>query len=148
MYVLCKEDGVIVYPYSIASLFSDNPNTLFPAEMPDERLAEWGVYPVVQTQPPSYDPATQVLEQTTAVYNATLQQWETVWVVRGHTAEETNTRADEVRSERNAKLAATDWTQVLDAQVDRTVWAAYRQELRDITAQAGFPWEVVWPQEP
>jgi hypothetical protein len=28
-------------------------------------------------------------------------------------------------------------------------WALYRQELHgDVTAQAGFPWEVVWPEEP
>jgi hypothetical protein len=28
------------------------------------------------------------------------------------------------------------------------VWAAYRQELRDVTAQEGFPWDVVWPETP
>lgn len=61
---------------------------------------------------------------------------------------DTEAKAAEVRAERNAKLAASDWTQVLDAQVDRTVWAAYRQELRDISAQPGFPWEVEWPTEP
>ena len=31
------------------------------------------------------------------------------------------------------------------APVDKAAWAAYRQELRDITAQAGFPWNVQWP---
>jgi hypothetical protein len=44
------------------------------------------------------------------------------------------------RAERDQALAASDWTQVLDAPVDRTVWAAYRQALRDLPEQEGFPW--------
>jgi hypothetical protein len=53
-----------------------------------------------------------------------------------------------VRSVRNRLLAASDWTQVADATADKTAWVAYRQELRDITAQAGFPHSVVWPTKP
>jgi hypothetical protein len=53
-----------------------------------------------------------------------------------------------VRDTRNQKLKDTDWTQVDDAPVDKAAWAAYRQELRDITSQAGFPWEVQWPAQP
>jgi hypothetical protein len=47
-----------------------------------------------------------------------------------------------VRDDRNAKLKYSDWTQVADAPVDKTAWATYRQALRDITKQAGFPWTV------
>ena len=54
----------------------------------------------------------------------------------------------EVRTERDAKLAETDWTQVADAPVDQAAWATYRQALRDIPDQAGFPTEVNWPIEP
>jgi hypothetical protein len=57
-------------------------------------------------------------------------------------------QAKSVRETRNQKLKDTDWTQVADAPVDKAAWAAYRQELRDITAQAGFPWEVQWPDAP
>ena len=53
-----------------------------------------------------------------------------------------------VRSTRNAKLTASDWTQVADAPVDQAAWATYRQALRDIPSQAGFPNEVTWPTEP
>lgn len=56
--------------------------------------------------------------------------------------------AASVRSVRNRRLAESDWTQVSDAPVDKAAWAAYRQELRDITAQAGFPHSVVWPTKP
>ena len=53
-----------------------------------------------------------------------------------------------VRQERNALLAASDWTQVADAPVDQAAWATYRQELRDITSQDTFPSEVTWPVAP
>lgn len=57
-------------------------------------------------------------------------------------------QATSVRAERNAKLTASDWTQVADAPVDKTAWAAYRQALRDMTTQEGFPWAIIWPTQP
>lgn len=56
--------------------------------------------------------------------------------------------AGPVRNQRNTLLSSSDWTQVADAPVDKAAWATYRQELRDITAQAGFPTEVIWPVKP
>jgi hypothetical protein len=53
-----------------------------------------------------------------------------------------------VRAERNARLSACDWTQLVDAPVDAAAWASYRQGLRDVPNQAGFPWEVSWPVAP
>ena len=57
-------------------------------------------------------------------------------------------KAAEVRTERNAKLTATDWTQITDSTADKTAWEVYRQALRDIPAQAGFPWTITWPDAP
>lgn len=53
-----------------------------------------------------------------------------------------------VRAQRNQLLTESDWTQVADAPVDRAAWAAYRQDLRDIPNQAGFPLNVSWPTKP
>ena len=53
-----------------------------------------------------------------------------------------------IRESRKTRLAECDWTQVADAPVDKLVWAAYRQALRDITAQPGFPWTITWPAQP
>ena len=55
--------------------------------------------------------------------------------------------ATEVRTERDAKLSATDWT----ASTDITMTAemtTYRQALRDVPAQAGFPTTITWPEAP
>lgn len=57
-------------------------------------------------------------------------------------------QAKSVRQSRSDKLAECDWTQVADSPVDKTAWATYRQALRDITTQAGFPWNIVWPTQP
>jgi len=56
--------------------------------------------------------------------------------------------AEQVREERDEKLISSDWTQVIDAPVDQTAWANYRQALRDIPQQDGFPLSVIWPEEP
>jgi hypothetical protein len=56
--------------------------------------------------------------------------------------------AGQARAERNRLLTASDWTQVADAPVDQAAWAAYRQALRDIPDQPGFPHDVAWPTKP
>ena len=60
-------------------------------------------------------------------------------------------KAAAVRRERNAKLTECDWTQLNDTPLDnptKVEWTTYRQALRDITTQAGFPHSVVWPVKP
>jgi hypothetical protein len=57
-------------------------------------------------------------------------------------------QAKSVREQRDQKLKDSDWTQVADAPVNKETWATYRQALRDLTAQAGFPWEMTWPDAP
>ena len=56
--------------------------------------------------------------------------------------------AGEVRSERNQLLSSCDWTQIADAPVDADAWQIYRQALRDITIQTGFPADITWPTKP
>jgi len=57
-------------------------------------------------------------------------------------------QAKSVRQSRNDKLKECDWTQIADSTADKTAWAVYRQALRDITTQTGFPWTVEWPVAP
>ena len=57
-------------------------------------------------------------------------------------------QAKSVRTSRNDKLKDCDWTQITDATADKTAWAIYRQALRDVTTQAGFPQTITWPDAP
>ena len=52
------------------------------------------------------------------------------------------------RRQRDWLLSASDWTQLPDSPVDQKYWAKYRQSLRDITKQAGFPDKIDWPKGP
>lgn len=56
--------------------------------------------------------------------------------------------AERVRTERNKKLADTDWTQLADSSADATAWATYRTALRNLPTTEGFPHNVTWPTEP
>ena len=56
--------------------------------------------------------------------------------------------AANARNQRDTLLTQTDWTQVADAPVDKAAWAAYRQALRDVPQQAGFPVTITWPEKP
>ncbi len=59
--------------------------------------------------------------------------------------------AKSVRAQRDAQLAESDWMVIRSAETGVALdsnWATYRQALRDITAQAGFPHSVTWPDKP
>ena len=71
-----------------------------------------------------------------------------IWFEPEFTQYEIDERAVLVRTDRDGRLAASDWTQVSDAPVDRAAWAAYRQALRDVPQQPGFPLSVTWPVPP
>ena len=55
---------------------------------------------------------------------------------------------EQIKVWRNAQLAASDWTQTLDAPVDKAAWATYRQALRDLPSQAGIADAVEFPVAP
>ena len=56
---------------------------------------------------------------------------------------------EKIRSKRNNLLVDSDWTQLLDVpEQTRLKWQSYRQALRDITLQDGFPENIIWPTKP
>jgi hypothetical protein len=61
--------------------------------------------------------------------------------------------SEEATQERNSRLAASDWTDTLSAkerlgQAVYDAWQVYRQALRDVPEQTGFPESVIWPTAP
>ena len=56
-----------------------------------------------------------------------------------------------IRFHRSNLLTASDWTQLIDAPLtsqQKILWSAYRQALRQITEQSGFPGATLWPVPP
>jgi|LakMenEpi03Aug12_release.lakeMendotaPanAssembly.Ray.scaffolds.fasta_scaffold262137_4 ribosomal protein S18 acetylase RimI-like enzyme len=59
--------------------------------------------------------------------------------------------ASKVKQERQQLLATTDWTDTVSASTrleNYNAWQFYRQQLRDITTQEGYPFNVIWPTQP
>jgi hypothetical protein len=55
------------------------------------------------------------------------------------------------KSKRDELLLKSDWTQIADSGLSaekKTEWAGYRQSLRDLPKQSGFPYEIIWPSQP
>jgi hypothetical protein len=153
MYVLAPNQTVETFPYSIGALRRDNPNTSFPRNPSDATLAEWSVFPVVEQEPPSYNPATQNLNQVnpTLINGVWTQTWQVTEASPEEIASRTEAKSTEVRTDRNGRLAACDWTQLADSPLTadaKLAWALYRETLRMVPEQAGFPWNIEWPPEP
>jgi len=124
------------------------PYTVFPDSGPsDQWLSENSCLKVNLFLP--HDRDTQVLDRVAPYI---LDGWVYTVKVRDMNEEELAahmaSKASQIRSQRNQLLTASDWTQVLDAPIDRTAWASYRQSLRDITSEDGCPASVQWPNDP
>lgn len=154
MYVKITNGSVDTYPYSVAKLRLDNPNTSFPKSISDESLAEWGVYPVKILATPDYAESTQVItENTEPVLNSGV--WELGWTTSSKTSEEiteyNTSKAKEVRALRDQLLAESDWVTIRAKELGQTVpeaWYTYRGDLRQIPEQEGFPNNITWPTKP
>ena len=162
MYAEVKDDAVVTWPYDYDTLCKNNPSTAFPANKhllelysgTEANLAGNTLVKVVEQPRPVYDAQTHTVVQD-AQPAMSGGEWVLGWAVLELTADQqaaaTAQKSVSVRVERNQKLKDTDWT-VIKALESNTpqdfAMAAYRQELRDITSQAGFPWTVQWPTQP
>ena len=153
-----------------------NSNVSFPRVLTSEILAEYGYDPILEgpqaTVTPPYEVSVQsgieevngqwftkygvgpTFTDTTDEDGNVTTAAENEAAYKQHIDDEA---AKRVRDDRNKRLADTDWRvtyEVEKAAIDGLgiqypqVWADYRQALRDITSQPGFPHNVTWPEEP
>lgn len=147
MFAIVNAGEVVEYPiYDLRIRF---PNISFPDLITDIALPE-GVVRVHPAAPPAHNPDREMLEEGTPVLVG--DRWESTYIVvpldEAEVARNIEVYSAAVRDQRDRLLQQSDWTQVMDAPVDRTAWAEYRQALRDIPAQPGFPFNVTWPVAP
>ena len=159
MYAKILNNEVVKYPYQWTDFEADNNNTNYGYPQPDlltifpqTDIANQGytVVLVASATKPIINEATQSVEEDTPTLIN--EVWTQNWVVTTLTTDQqaalTTNEAVKIRQQRNDKLKECDWTQVADAPVDKTVWATYRQALRDLPSATGFPWDMTWPTEP
>jgi hypothetical protein len=143
-----------------------NPNVSLPKVWNENVYEALGIDPVLETPQPEPSAAYKSVVRDGAEQDAN-DNWVQKWVERdmfSDTEEDgvTTTKAEHetayqagldaaaataARSERDAKLAATDWMGLSDVTMSDD-WKTYRQALRDVPAQSGFPNSITWPTEP
>ncbi len=73
------------------------------------------------------------------------------WVDTRTSQEKNNFVSSSAKITRNDLLYRSDWTQIANNPLTPELqqqWAVYRQQLRDITGQSGYPFNIVWPTPP
>ena len=150
VYVKTNNEQIITFPYTIGQFRKDNSDISFPKQIPDSTLAEYGVFNVIVAEIPAHNEATQNIsqDQQPVLVNG---QWQIGYSVSEKTEGELQAQLDSVatvvRAKRDSLLAETDWSALVDTTLSDEM-RAYRQALRDITIQAGFPENVEWPVKP
>jgi hypothetical protein len=144
-----KQTGAVVTDGEFRAAF---PSTGFPIHITEQTYNEFG-YDVVlegpQAQPTRYQVG----------FADGVQQIDGKWFTKYSVADmddEAKAAKDEeqaknVRTQRTEKLRDCDWTQLDDTPMSNTQkagWAEYRQALRDVPNQAGFPFDIEWPTQP
>lgn len=139
------EDGALV-EWPIVNLRQRLPQVSFAEVINNDNLPEGFVY-VPNAVVPTYDTETHsiVLSDPTLVDAIWTQEYTVVTLSEDQIQQNKNNKAEQMRQLRDGMLVKSDWSQLPDAPVDKAAWATYRQELRDVTSQDGFPYDIVWP---
>jgi hypothetical protein len=155
MYVKIVNQTVEAYPYSFDDLKKEHSEISFPAELTNEGLAEWGIFPVRPQNPPVFNPSTQRCERVlpTLRGGGWVETWKIIELSSEEAEAKTKEREEEVRAQRNSYLYSyvdsinvIRWSAMSEEQ--KVAWINYRQTLLDITKQPEFPWDVIWPEVP
>jgi hypothetical protein len=128
--------------YTTGQLRRDKPNVSFPKDIPAETLEFFGVYKVRQTVAPQFNSNTHYRTQIVELIDG---EWTQVWQILNLPLEQAS---ENIRAHRDYLLNKTDWIVAQSYEQQISVpedWVVYRQALRDIPTQEGFPYSVVWP---
>jgi len=152
MYAKIENNTVVSYPLGETDIKALFPNTSFTTDfssgLPDG---------FVRVLPHGHSYKLSEKNVTEGTPQLVDGQWLQSWVATDkYTAEELAQQAADattqkwamLRAERNERLTNSDWTQLADTTVDKTVWAAYRQSLRDLPSVTTDIDNVTWPTEP
>jgi hypothetical protein len=140
-------------PIGRSELRQKHPNVSFPIDLEKVDLKRYGVIQIKEEPAPACDYRIEyVVERPVELVNGV---WVKGWDVQPLPLEQQQQLADNqarrIRQDRDQRLAACDWTQLADVKLDaqqQSDWKKYRQALRDVPSQGGFPWNVTWPTQP
>ena len=151
-YAKVKNNTLVQYPYTRNDLYKEYPNIKRAPIIPASQLPE-GIIVVLGETPSEHDPVRQKL-----IYNKTPTLVNGKWLVLVSVVDKTESeftvylekQKAGIRLQRDFLLEETDWWENEDSEGSPITaeQTAYRQALRNITDQEGFPLEVTWPTKP
>ena len=153
MYALIQNNSVQKFPYSPNDLREDNKNVSFPEKMSDALLESWGVFKVTTLARPdvSNDSFAEQKQNPEFVDSKWVLGWEVKTKTQEQIQQETNAASEKARKIRDNLLSECDWVVIKCFESSQSIpsqWASYRQALRDVPQQNGFPSNIVWPVKP
>jgi len=127
MYIKIKDNQIEKYPYSINQLKQDNKDTSFPAEMSNERLAEWNVYPVSVVPYPQATYKQNVKEGTPELIDGV---WKQVWNVTDKSIDEVNAIHESNRKEAYKEESDPLFFKWQRGEIDKQLWLDKVNEIK------------------
>lgn len=167
MQIRIRESGQVMFENEFRA---QHPNTSFPPQLSESLLNEFGA-DVILEGPQATGGDVYQYSQRNGVEQVD-GKWYTKYVLGPVFTDGETTAAEQeaaykamkdaeqaanVRRQRTEMLKDCDWvvTKAIDQNAQDSlgiqipvVWVTYRQALRDIPAQTGFPWNVQWPTNP
>lgn len=145
MYVKIIDGEIVKAPYSVSDMRMDNPDLDVSPHPSDEELASCNAKRV--TILPTY------VDQKAFRLKPIFSLDDKDEPILSYESEpiDADTAGLSIRGVRDRLIAATDWVVTRSAETGEPVpanYLAYRQALRDLPSQAGFPYDYIWPEHP
>ncbi len=143
-----SESKVVEYPVTWDTLRARHSNALFPIPPKTEHVFQFGYVRVFDVAKPKADPGKRIVlaKEPLVKDGRYFKSFDQVEL----TSAEIAMIVVRMRKYRNQLLSASDWTQLADSplsKTEKTKWAKYRQNLRDII-DTEKPWTVTFPSDP
>lgn len=142
-YAKVKDNTILKYPYQVSDMKTDFPQVDFTKGLTEEVLLACSAVPVKLGPIPAYSSSTH-----TFTSNVKINENNEVEVIVTANKRRIEEASYNIRKARNMALTQTDWIVVRSAERKEVVpenYVRYREALRTISSQEGFPYAVIWP---
>lgn len=145
------ENGKAKYPACMLGYFVDE-GIIDSVDATEEALVAANIVPVPmfggQLPNDGYQYTVEIVEQSNGSWAHEIVKVE---ITEDQYQSKVNLQKQAVKADRDRMIASTDWIVTKSVEAGTAVpaaWQTYRQALRDVPEQAGFPFNVVWPTLP
>jgi len=154
MYIKIENGQPVGHPLVAQNMWYLFPDFNWNRVITSDMVSELGysIYEFTQMpQPTRYKKVIEVTPELNSSNGIYYQKWQIVDMTDEEKTAVDNTQNVIARKDRNLRLQQTDWVLLPDSPLTESQkqnFILYRQQLRDIPEQSGFPWDISWPIYP